>query len=448
MRSTTVASNHFGSHRKFWTRTSSTIENSRSFDLWSCSALLYICLSEILRPRFGRNRSNLVLGRRFRNDSAGIWPVTLFGVVRLLNRNLAKLCVIDELPSVLKCCLNVWTKRSACPFDLGWYGATSMCFIPFCFIKSANSRGVNCGPLSLTNCIGTPYRANIFLSFLIVDSLVTLGIISTSSHLEWLPTTTRNILFTNGPAKSMWILCQGVSGQSHRCSGAICGFFRVNWHLVQSRTTEAIDWSNLGHQTWSRASDFIGTIPGCPSCNSCKTRSRNEPGIITRISHNKQPSSMVSSFRLWYHVWIAGFSSSAHPFIVYSTTLDNTGSARVAFRIWSAVYDKDPICKKFLNLTSSNSSDLLPTGNGNRLKQSAFPCFSVERYSISYWYADNKIAHLCSLAAARVGIPLFGPSNVTKGLWSVTNKNLRPYRYWWNFLIPKIILRASFSICA
>ena len=93
-------------------------------------------------------------------------------------------------------------------------------------------------------------------------------------------------------------------------------------------------------------------------------------------------------------------------------TLDNTGSARVAFRIWSAVYDKDPICKKFLNLTSSNSSDLLPTDNGNRLN--AFACFSAERYSILYWYADNKIAHLCSLATARVGIPLFRPSIALK----------------------------------
>ena len=288
----------FGTPRKFWTKTSSPIENSRSFDLRSCSALSYICLSEILR-RFGRNRSNLFLGRRFRNNSTGVWPVTLLGVVRLLNRNLAKLCVIDELPSVLKCSLNVWTKRSAGPFDLGWYGATSVCFIPFCFIQSANCREVNCGPLSLTNCIGTPYRANIYLSLSIVDSLVTLGIISTSSHLEWLSTTTRNILFTNGPSKSMWILCQGVSGQSHGCSDAICGLFRVNWHLAQSRTTEAIDWSNLGHQTWSCASDFIRTIPGCPSCNSCKTRSRNEPGIKTRIPHNKQPSSTVSSFRLW-----------------------------------------------------------------------------------------------------------------------------------------------------
>ena len=80
--------------------------------------------------------------------------------------------------------------------------------------------------------------------------------------------------------------------------------------------------------------------------------------------------------------------------------------------------------------------------------QHRIACFSAERYSILYWYADSKIAHPCSLAAARVGIPLFGPSNVTKGLWSVTNKNLRPYRYWWNLLIPKIILRASFSICA
>lgn len=43
---------------------------------------------------------------------------------------------------------------------------------------------------------------------------------------------------------------------------------------------------------------------------------------------------------------------------------------------------------------------------------------------------------------------LFGPSNVANGLWSVTKRNLLPYKYWWNFFTPNIVLSASFSICA
>ena len=59
-----------------------------------------------------------------------------------------------------------------------------MCLMPFPFINSANSREVNCEPLSLTNCCGMPYRANKSRSFSIVASLVMLDITSTSSHFE------------------------------------------------------------------------------------------------------------------------------------------------------------------------------------------------------------------------------------------------------------------------
>ena len=48
------------------------------------------------------------------------------------------------------------------------------------------------------------------------------------------------------------------------------------------------------------------------------------------------------------------------------------------------------------------------------------------------------IAHLCSLAAARVGMALCGPKMVIRGLWSVKSVNLLPYKYVWNHLIPKI----------
>ena len=170
-------------------------------------------------------------------------------------------------PSALKNCLNVWTKRSVWPLDRGWYRATRVCLIPFAFINLQNSSGVNCEPLSITSCCGMPYRANISRSFAIVASLVMLGIISTSNHFEWLSTTIRNILPMNGPAKSMCTLYHGIFGQSHGCKGAGWGLLRDFWQLSHFLTIVAISLSRLGHQTWSRASDFIRTIPGCPVCN-------------------------------------------------------------------------------------------------------------------------------------------------------------------------------------
>jgi len=41
-----------------------------------------------------------------------------------------------------------------------------------------------------------------------------------------------------------------------------------------------------------------------------------------------------------------------------------------------------------------------------------------------YCYADRIIAHLCSLAAARVEMALCGPKMVVSGLWSVKSMNL------------------------
>ena len=47
-------------------------------------------------------------------------------------------------------------------------------------------------------------------------------------------------------------------------------------------------------------------------------------------------------------------------------------------------------------------------------------------YSMVYVYADNKRAHLCSRAAAREGIPVFGPRMESSGLLSVIRENIRP----------------------
>ena len=72
----------------------------------SFTSLIYlafwsVCRSNTFRPRPGRIKSNLVLNRRFRNNSVGVWPVVLFGVVRYLIGNRAEFCIIESLPSRL-----------------------------------------------------------------------------------------------------------------------------------------------------------------------------------------------------------------------------------------------------------------------------------------------------------------------------------------------------------
>ena len=204
----------------------------------------------------------------------------------------------------------------------------------------------------------------------------------------------------------MCTLCHGILGQSHGCKGAGWGLLRDFWQLSHFRTIVAISRSRLGRQTWSRANDFIRTIPGCPVRNSYSTRSRSWLGIITQIPHNKQPSSTVISRRLLKYSVISGvICLSGQPVITYCSTLDKTGSIRVVLRTRSTFIGKDSICNKLMSLTSSTSSFALSLCIGKRDKQSAF-----ERYSVSYWCAASSNTHLCNRAAARVGIPLFGPS--------------------------------------
>ena len=63
---------------------------------------------------------------------------------------------------------------------------------------------------------------------------------------------------------------------------------------------------------------------------------------------------------------------------------------------------------------------------------------------ISYCYAESRKDHLCNLAAAKEGIPVFGLNIVKRGFWSVVKVNILTYIYWWNFLPPNTIAKASF----
>ena len=46
---------------------------------------------------------------------------------------------------------------------------------------------------------------------------------NTSGHFEWASTTMKYIFPKKGPAKSIWIRCQGLEGQIHVWSGATGG---------------------------------------------------------------------------------------------------------------------------------------------------------------------------------------------------------------------------------
>jgi len=84
----------------------------------------------------------------------------------------------------------------------------------------------------------------------------------------------------------------------------------------------------------------------------------------------------------------------------------------------------------------------------NRKRASALEWCPVGQKARSYRYPTRRIAHLCTLAAAKAGCPLFSPIIAINGLWSVTNVKCWPYTNLWNFFMPKIDAKTPFSICA
>ena len=86
-------------------------------------------------------------------NSAGDIPdlVLGFGVILKTFRNCYNFFSCDSSPSdFLRALLNVLTKRSAFPFDFGWYGGVAICCISKDLLKNLNSLDVNCVTLSDT----------------------------------------------------------------------------------------------------------------------------------------------------------------------------------------------------------------------------------------------------------------------------------------------------------
>ena len=74
--------------------------------------------------------------------------------------------------------------------------------------------------------------------------------------------------------------------------------------------------SRFGHQTCSRAKDFIRTIPGWLRSSSDSISCRYLEGITTLVPRKKQPSSTVKSSRLaqWNLSSSGVFSSAGQPY--------------------------------------------------------------------------------------------------------------------------------------
>ena len=116
---------------------------------------------------------------------AGVSPVVLGGVFLYFIKYLESLICVEPGSSFIdvRDCLKVWMNLSAKPLVAGWYGADVVRLTPFFFRN--NSSEVNCGPLSLTSCSGSPFRANTVRRALTVLEVVALEcMIITSGHFE------------------------------------------------------------------------------------------------------------------------------------------------------------------------------------------------------------------------------------------------------------------------
>ena len=140
--------------------------------------------------------------------------------------------------------------------------------MPFTSQNLRNSSATNCGPSlkatvsGILNCVNNCRRC------WIVFKAVAIFIGTTSNHLEWPSMTTRNILPSKGPAKSMCNRIHGRVGQDQGCNGAVVGEGRSCWHSRHSLTICSISRSMPGHHTRLRARAFILETPGCPPSHS------------------------------------------------------------------------------------------------------------------------------------------------------------------------------------
>ena len=103
----------------------------------SSLVMLRACWLPTCDSSWGPSKCILVLRSRPRKSIHGATPVVTCGATRYINRKLSRRCFNGRLslsPDFIAS-LKVLTKRSARPFEDGWYGAVLICFTTFCLRK-------------------------------------------------------------------------------------------------------------------------------------------------------------------------------------------------------------------------------------------------------------------------------------------------------------------------
>ena len=120
----------------------------------------------------------------FRQTSSRLVSGVLrLGVILYTNRNCCSALSVGVPEPFLSARFNMFTKRSAWPFDLGWYCGVVICFIWKISQNSLNSTDVNLLLLSLTTQSTTPNSANSSCRNPIVILIVGLLYLRTSGPL-------------------------------------------------------------------------------------------------------------------------------------------------------------------------------------------------------------------------------------------------------------------------
>ena len=99
-------------------------------------------------------------------------------------------------------------------------------------------------------------------------------------------------------------------------------------HISEPSLQSASQHQATSHHMRDLAKDFILTIPVCPVWSSSNTLPCSLLGTITLIPHIEQPNSIVISNLRLKNGRSCVSTSSGHPSLVYSKTLDRIGSLR------------------------------------------------------------------------------------------------------------------------
>ena len=153
-----------------------------------CIFILPFCWQETWVARSGLTRERRVRSSLCRNSLAGGVPVVARWVLLCDKRKFwTRCCRVHDGSDAEESreCLKVCTNGSARLFDDGWYGETSILWMPFCLKNSSYWADWNGGPLSLTICFGKPYLAKVLPIALAVSSAVVVVMgPTTSGHFE------------------------------------------------------------------------------------------------------------------------------------------------------------------------------------------------------------------------------------------------------------------------